>query len=223
MPVRHFKIVYRAGAAQARNFGVSLAKTDYVAFLDDDDLWSKDYLQGMMRYIKSTSPDCIIARLDQLIEGRVLPYKNAHGHLNKDVLLVKNPGTTDSTMVVKKNSFLKLGGCNVRLPTGYDKALALEFVLQKYKVVAAPDCQAILRQHNKGDRLSGALTMAEGIFQFYKYYKKEMNLNQRIFNLLKVYKNRWLSKKSIIDLVMYIIFGFLYLPKYILTNILKKK
>lgn len=200
---------------------MSFAKTEYVAFLDDDDLWSRDYLQGMIKYIKTNSPDCIIARLDQLIEGRVLPYKNADGRLHKDILLVSNPGTTDSTMVVKKNSFLKVGGCNVRLPTGYDKALVLEFMLQRYHVVTAPDCQAILRQHEKGDRLSGASTMAEGIFQFYKQYKNKMNFNQRIFNLLKIYKNRWMSKRDLINLLKYLIFAFLYIPKYIFLKLFK--
>ena len=31
-------MIFRAGVAQARNFGASMANSDYIAFLDDDDM-----------------------------------------------------------------------------------------------------------------------------------------------------------------------------------------
>jgi glycosyltransferase involved in cell wall biosynthesis len=206
LPVRHFKTVYRAGVAQARNIGVSLANTVYVAFLDDDDLWAPDYLQGMVRRIEAESPDCLIARLDQLVDGRILPGKNAEGLLRKDIILIRNPGTTDSTMVVKKSAFLKAGGCNVKLPAGYDKALILEFLRQGLHVVTVPECQAILRQHGKGDRLTGASSMAEGIYQFYRIYRNQMNTGQRLFNLYKINRYKWMSHKTLLNWITYAFF-----------------
>lgn len=212
LPIRHFKTVYRAGVAQARNIGVSLANTAYVAFLDDDDLWAPDYLQCMVRRIEDESPDCLIARLDQLIDGKVLPYKNATGLLTKDIILVRNPGITGSPLVVKKDAFLKAGGYNPKLPPSEDKALVLEFLRQGLRVVTVPQCQAILRQHGKGDRLTESRSMAEGIYQFYRHYKKEMNLNQKAFNLLKIHKYRWESERSLVSLAVYGAFFLAYLP-----------
>lgn len=204
--IRHVKTVFMAGAPQARNLGVSLAKTDFVAFLDDDDLWEIDYLKKMTRYIDLHSPDCLIARLDQLIDGNILQYKNADGNITKDVLLVKNPGTTDSTMVVKKSAFLQVGGCNVKLKSGYDKALVLDFLLKNFKILTAPDCQAILRQHNKNDRLTGSQNISEGISQFYQLYKEEMNLKQKIYNKFKFFRYQWKYKKDFFSFGIYIIF-----------------
>lgn len=219
LPIRDFKLVYRAGVAQARNIGVSLADTSYVAFLDDDDLWSPDYLQGMVRRIEAKSPDCLIARLDQLVDDKALPYKNATGLLTKDIILLRNPGVTGSPLVVKKDAFLKAGGYNPKLPPSEDKALVLEFLRQGLRVVTVPECQAILRRHGKGDRLTESRSMAEGIYQFYRHYKKEMNLNQKAFNLFKIHKYRWESERSFVSFFLYGFFFLAYLRKRILQNL----
>ena len=221
LPIRHFKTVYRAGAAQARNIGVSLANTAYVAFLDDDDLWAPDYLQGMVRRVAAESPDCLIARLDLLVDGKVLPFKNATGLLTKDIILVRNPGITGSPLVVKKDAFLKVGGYNPKLPPSEDKALVLEFLRQGLSVVTAPECQAILRQHGKGDRLTESRSMAEGIYQFCRHYKKEMSLYQKAFNLFKIHKYRWESERSLVSLIVYGVFSLTHLPKRMVAKILK--
>lgn len=39
------------GVAAARNFGITLSKADYIAFLDSDDFWYPDFLQTMHRNI----------------------------------------------------------------------------------------------------------------------------------------------------------------------------
>lgn len=196
LPFRHFKTVYRSGVAQARNIGASLANTEYVAFLDDDDFWSPDYLELMVEQIKDEEPDCLIARLDQMVNGEVTPFKNAHGKIGKNIVLVRNPGITGSSVVVRKESFFLVGGYNPKLPPSEDKALILEFLKKELKVNTVPKCQAILRQHDIQDRLTGSGGMVEGVSQFYRKYKSEMTVYQRLHNLMKINKYLWLSQKS---------------------------
>lgn len=62
-------------AGQVRNFGINLAETDWVAFLDDDDTISNNYVEKFYEEIKE-NPDakCIIFRMKTEFEpGKILP------------------------------------------------------------------------------------------------------------------------------------------------------
>jgi len=196
MPIKQIKTIYKAGSAQARNIGVQFAKNNYVAFLDDDDLWAQDYLENIEKHISRDNPDCLIGSLNQLKDEKILPFKNAHGKLNKDIIFLKNPGITGSTVVVKKEVFIDIGGYNPKLPPSEDKSLILELIKKKYKVVTVPESAAIIRHHSLGDRLT-ELFIVEGIFQFYHAYKNQMNLYQRLFNICRFLKYSWRKSKNV--------------------------
>ena len=210
LPIQQFKIMSKAGVAQARNFGVCVANTIYVAFLDDDDFWDLNYLKYIKTKIDYEEPDCLIANLDQFKDEKILEYKNADGLVNQNIILVKNPGITGSSVVVKKDSFMKVGGYDPKLPPSEDKSLILEFMQNKFKIVTVPKSKAILRQHPQENRLSSDRRMAEGIFQFYIKYKDQMSINQKIYNLYKLKRYKWLTKKSFINGVQYLFF-FIYI------------
>ena len=178
-------IVHYAGVAQARNFGACLAKGDYVAFIDDDDLWEKKYLEKVAEIIKKEKPDCVITRLDQILDGTISNYKNADNGLTIDDILIRNPGITGSSVIVRREIFKEVGGYNPKMPTSEDKSLVLEMLLRNYKVITAPHIQSILRQHS-GNRLTNVKSMAEGITIFLKKYRTIMNKKQRGVNLAKI-------------------------------------
>lgn len=185
VPVRVVDTVFKAGVAQARNIGCTMSKTPYVAFLDDDDLLSRDYLELMSVRILAEGPDCLVGRLDQLVGGEVLPYKNAHGALRESVILVRNPGITGSSVVIKKEAFLVAGGYDPTLLTGQDKALVFEMMRRGFLVTSAPECQAIIRQHS-GERQTSASRLSRGVLSFYRRYNREMSLVQKLYNLAKI-------------------------------------
>ena len=200
--IRHFKIAFKSGVAKARNFGASLAKSNYIAFLDDDDFWGIDYLENMKTAIKKSKSDCLIGRLDQHVNNKIKPFKNAQGNITKDIILIRNPGITGSSIVIKKNIFQRIGGFNTKLPTGEDKSLILELIKKKFKIIAVPNSQAIIRQSDT-ERLSNSQNMYNGISQFYKVYNGQMNLSHKINNLYKINKYLWRFKKSISGALLY--------------------
>lgn len=186
LKVKVFNIIPYAGVSQARNFGASLAEGNYLAFIDDDDLWNDNYLKNISKKFE-TGVECIISRLDKMVDGKISPFKNASGKLNPDNILIQNPGITGSNIAVSKKVFFEAGGFDPLLPPSEDKAFVLELLRAGKKAEALPDNQSIIRVHDK-ERLSDAEKMADGISQFTRKYRKLMSGKQYLFNYYKIYK-----------------------------------
>ncbi len=113
--VRYFRNTGKSGPSVARNIGMSKATGEYIAFLDDDDIWLPKKLEKQVAVLeKSTKKVCGIYSNRSLIDkntGKIISKKpdveKFSGSLLKQ-LIIKNPIHT-STFVFRKECISKIG------------------------------------------------------------------------------------------------------------------
>ncbi len=184
--VKVFDIIPYAGVAQARNFGACVAQGDYLAFLDDDDLWTPEYLEKAAKAI-TQGAQAVFSRQLKLKDGEISEYQNPQGKINIKTLLVRNPGTGGPNTIVSKKAFFQAGGYDPKLPPSEDKAMVLELLLREAKIKVLSDNSVIVRIH-QGPRLTDNKKIIEGIYQFTRRYRHLMNYEQYYFNQLKYFR-----------------------------------
>ena len=106
----------------AANIGAAKATGDYIAFHEDDDYWSKTYLEEIKKEVESSAPNLLVGKLsfvnDQslLVTETLLP----EGSRQRSVLH-SNPGITGHNLVVKAEFFKQIGGFDPTLRSSQDR------------------------------------------------------------------------------------------------------
>jgi glycosyltransferase involved in cell wall biosynthesis len=114
------------GEAVARNVGLKLASGDYIAFLDDDDLWMPQKIARQIAYISSRSSIGLLGSQGLVIDehGRLLGNRQAYRPLRlgyqslSDIVLQSPIGPTNS--LVRRWVYEQVGGFDSRLSFGED-------------------------------------------------------------------------------------------------------
>jgi len=88
------------GVAQTRNRGVSLAKGEYIAFLDSDDLWQADKLKKQVAFMTENNAVISYTATTYIYEGRISSYVlKAKRELTYRDLLKRNLMSCSSVIV----------------------------------------------------------------------------------------------------------------------------
>ena len=134
------RIVYvyqqNQGASAARNNGIDLAKGEFIAFQDSDDVWHADKLEIQIQKLKENNADVVFSKM--LIHGNLLktiiPQNFKEGFLKKETLPL---GISTGTLLGKKEVFLN-NKFDITIPRLQDFELALR-IKKNYSIYCIDD------------------------------------------------------------------------------------
>lgn len=116
-----------------RNSISKIVKTKYIAFLDDDDYWHENYLYENLQLLESLKLDIIYSSMNIVNEknkkiGTLVLKKN----IKLRDFLVFNIGFFLSNMIVKKKTFLDLGGLDTNSGSS-DRDILIKIIKNDYR------------------------------------------------------------------------------------------
>jgi len=179
LPVRLVHLPGGTGASASRNAGARAATGEVLAFLDDDDTWAPTYLAAALRCAQSEGVPVVFTGIQiRLPSGRRRIQRMPPG-LTAAVVLVRNPGMTGSSLVLRRAAFERVGGFDETLPVSNDKDLLVRLLDAglPYGVVTEP---LVRRAPHDADRLTRpSRRRAEGLAAFRAKYAGRLTRGQR--------------------------------------------
>lgn len=146
------------GAAAARNYGVEFAKSNWIAFLDADDVWKKNHLSELHKALQQFPEEVVFTtRLSIVQENKKEILAIYNFPIGKKIKLlpyfensVKSDLLNTSGILIQKVFFKKLGGFNETIYSGQDTDLFIRIGLQK-KVVFNPKSTFVYQEYSENN------------------------------------------------------------------------
>lgn len=191
IPIRFSQNIIQANAQISRNIGAGQAIGNYIAFLDDDDLWDKDYLRKAKEVFSSKACDLVITHtiafesenINNMFLRKLFPKV-----YEEQEMYIRNPGVACSNLIINKKPFIKIGGYDSYVNASADKDLLIRLKKEGYLHQVLEEQLVFYRVGHLDQWSSSDIKILPDILRFYKKYFVSMNLVTHIKMLKKVFK-----------------------------------
>ena len=147
------------GAGAARNTGIRAARGRYLAFLDADDRWEREFLRRQVSYLDA-NPECALVYSDAMVAGdtplagsRFTDKAPSTGEVTLLSLIEQRCNIILSTVVARRDAIAAAGMFDESIRRGQDFDLWLRLALGGSRLAYQRDVLAERRVHVEG--LSG--------------------------------------------------------------------
>jgi glycosyltransferase involved in cell wall biosynthesis len=214
------------GVANARNEGIEISKTEFIAFLDADDEWMPDFLQTIVKLYNKHPYAGIFAtkfyiktknRVTTTYENMMLPKGQWEGIITKYFLVaaISEPLTT-SAIALPKHIFYEFGGFPEGINYGEDMLLWGKIAL-KYDIAYSNHIGAIYHLEAE-NRICEIPSYRYDPYPFVKYAQKEL-LQNRIIDQKREEVQEYIASKEINRAYYYYTAGKLKIAQSIAESI----
>ena len=163
--VRLISLKQNVGAYVARNLALKEARGKYIAFLDSDDLWQKNYLKTQLAALEGNERSLCVSALviwntvkDQRKTYLQKPNFKRYTSLFHQLLAAGTFIYTPSSVVFPRQVFSEVGLFDETYRLGGDKDLYIRCLLAGYRLIFTELPTTILRVHDN-DRMTGFKTL----------------------------------------------------------------
>jgi len=185
--VRYVRRTHNAGQAAARNDGARLAQGDFLAFLDQDDLWEPTFLEETLAVLQA-HPTAALVHCDgyQVSEQNVITNYDAAMKYPRSITQMLRGGHDAATSgtLFRKTGFDAVGGYDARLRIWEDIDLAIR-LYQQFPLIHLPRplYRHRLYSHNVSRNIPSERAL-EGRFRFLERHAPSCQPGSALANAL---------------------------------------
>ena len=137
-----------AGQSASRNWGISLAKGEYISFIDADDLWTPDKLESQLQALQENPQAAVAYSWTDWIDEAGEPWgRGIHISESGDVygkLLLNDFVANGSNVLIKSEALKEVGGFETSLIPAEDWDMWIRLA-SRYHFVVVPSPQILYR------------------------------------------------------------------------------
>lgn len=173
LAVRHPKNI---GITANRNYGLSVARGEYIAMLDSDDIWLDKHKLELQVNTLDTNPSIgIIGTFARRIDATGKITGNITNNISNDLIkksmMYKNQ-FTQSSVLIRKKALDDVGWYNEKIPIWEDYELWLR-IGEKYQFRNIPEFLTGYREHEGNISKESEGKSIKAYWMIYKLYRKK--------------------------------------------------
>ncbi|MDI5890279.1 glycosyltransferase family 2 protein [Halomonas rhizosphaerae] len=201
------------GVSYSRNIGICEASYDWVAFLDDDDLYTTNKIEVVTRSMGDHDVDVIYhaAEVNMIKEG-VVYYTRPYAFLDDEnvlrSLLVSNKLGGTPVVVAKKSCLVDAGlfDCNLSALEDYELWIRLAARGSKFLLIknSLTSCRYVSKKKSVSKNISANVSALDYIES--KYSDIYRNLSEKEFKEHVSWKRRLIIHKALLNKKIYLAF-----------------